>query len=642
MPPPRPESQEPEEDSSEETSSSEAEQEQPPPIASAEAAASRAAALAEQLAARTAITAIAKAPAPSPGREARNNGSASPFARPRETGPSVEVEPLILEAEPQDLVVIGNAANCGAWIGKAITESQFVAVVKTPVAPSTSVIVDARLAEEANIKPELLQRRWMALRVRRPTGDPRLPLRELSALCDQLVQAGVEPRTLVPIDSRSYLLMSREHVHVSVTALVQCGHLVSPARRVVTAMQLPDASPELPEPQVGAWKLTQRHSPNITKDFTGGDLFQSTLRVQAKCGLYAEVRAADRSEVSSAFHAQQSSFGTLRLGGDAGAWRDSIVEFQPSKGSPPASLRFTMQCDDKELKEETVPAQGSQGVTEIWSKIPLSERVTALELDSDTANGRAGIWMFAGNLFLRIIGVPRTESLLGSHCCRSLSQLEYFHGIDAVQNELRKFEVLVGEVEQPGVLRAHRCTWQDDAVPNPIGQFLLDARPNAESGGSAEVQLENGCVLHQDPDGKQLRWRIHEWGPDPFTVPEPSVESEPEPAQDAQQASESESESVRKKKDIKAASKGAAPKGKAKAQAQSAKKEEKDSDEETEEKTEEKKEKEHKKKKHKKDKNKEKDKEKDDEKDRKRGSSRSRSSSEVKKKKKERQVTRSQ
>lgn len=149
MPPPRPESQEPEEDSSEETSSSEAEQEQPPPIASAEAAASRAAALAEQLAARTAITAIAKAPAPSPGREARNNGSASPFARPRETGPSVEVEPLILEAEPQDLVVIGNAANCGAWIGKAITESQFVAVVKTPVAPSTSVIVDARLAEEA-------------------------------------------------------------------------------------------------------------------------------------------------------------------------------------------------------------------------------------------------------------------------------------------------------------------------------------------------------------------------------------------------------------------------------------------------------------------------------------------------------------
>ena len=47
---------------------------------------------------------------------------------------------------------------------------------------------------KANIKPELLQRRWMALRVRRPMGDPRLPLRELSALCDQLVQAGVEPR----------------------------------------------------------------------------------------------------------------------------------------------------------------------------------------------------------------------------------------------------------------------------------------------------------------------------------------------------------------------------------------------------------------------------------------------------------------
>ena len=45
------------------------------------------------------------------------------------------------------------------------------------------------------------------------------------------------------------------------------------------------------------------------------------------------------------------------------------MEFQPSKGSPPASLRFTMQCDDKELKEETVPAQGSQGA---WQSIGLA------------------------------------------------------------------------------------------------------------------------------------------------------------------------------------------------------------------------------------------------------------------------------
>ena len=158
MPPPRPESQEVEDSSEDSDSSSEEEEAAPANAAapnananSAEVAASRAAALAEQLAARTAITAIAKA-APSPeAREAREggpNGSASPFARPRETGPSVDVEPLILEAEPQDLVVIGNA-DCSSWIGKAIADSQFVAVVKTPVAPSTSVIVDWKLAEEA-------------------------------------------------------------------------------------------------------------------------------------------------------------------------------------------------------------------------------------------------------------------------------------------------------------------------------------------------------------------------------------------------------------------------------------------------------------------------------------------------------------
>eukprot|EP00913_Durusdinium_trenchii_P033826 g31665.t1 len=140
--------------------------------------------------------------------------------------------------------------------------------------------------------------------------------------------------------------MSREHVHVSVTALVQCGHLVSPARRVVTAMQLPDASPELPEPQVGAWKLTQRHSPNITKDFTGGDLFQSTLRVQAKCGLYAEVRAADRSEVSSAFHAQQSSFGTLRL--------------EPSVESEPEPAQDAQQASESESESAPAPPSGAE------------------------------------------------------------------------------------------------------------------------------------------------------------------------------------------------------------------------------------------------------------------------------------------
>eukprot|EP00438_Fugacium_kawagutii_P012508 Skav212716 [mRNA] locus=scaffold113:470118:484303:- [translate_table: standard] len=77
--------------------------------------------------------------------------------------------------------------------------------------------------------------------------------------------------------------------------------------------------------------------------------------------------------------------------------------------------------------------------------------------------------------------------------------------------------------------------------------------------GSVELQMENGLVLQQEPDtwlpcgaeGRQLRWRIKEWSFDPFTVPEPSVESEPEA-----QAPEAQ-----------AATKGAAPKAKAKAKA---------------------------------------------------------------------------
>lgn len=608
MPPPRPEDVDESSDSSgsEDSDATPTPAPQPAAPVTVAAASARAAALAEQLAAQLAVTTASPA---------------SPAPRPKErpaAKEATELEPLILEAEAQDLVVIGNA-NCGAWIGKAIAESQFVAVVKTPVAPSTSVIVDARVAEEAQIKPEVLQRRWMAFRVRRLTGDPRLPLRELSALCDQLVQAGVEPRTLVPIDSRSYLLMSREHVQVSVTALVQCGHMVSPARRVVSAIPIPDTPTEVPDWQVGAWKLLQRHSAGTTKDCQKGDLFQCTLRIQAKCGIYCEVRSLERHEVTSDFHTQLSSYGMLRMDqSGARAWREPRVDFQVSKGSPTPFLRFTEGEDGSTLKEETLSTQGEM---ETWSKLLNAVggsigSISALELDSEDL---AGLWIFAGNIFLRIIGVPKSQSLLGSHCCRSLTQLEHFQSQDAVQNELRKFEVLVGEVEQPGLLRARRSTWEG------AGRLLLDAQP-AEAGGptagAVELQLEDGVVIHQEPDGKQLRWRVKEWTFDPFTVPAPEIPSEPEAASE----SESVSESVRKKqqKDAKAASKGAAPKAKAKAKAQAAqaaspKKEEKETDDEKEEK-------EVKKKKHKK--NKEEDRE------RKRAVSESRSSSEVKRKKK--------
>lgn len=619
MPPPRAEEVEDSDSASDSASDCEAEAAAPAvatsavapsAVVTAEAASARAAALAEQLAARTGTVPV--------------EGTASP-GRPKETAaPGADLAPLILEAEPIDLVVIGNAANCSSWIGKAIAESHFVAVVKTPVAPSTSVIVDAKIAE-ANIKPELLQRRWMALRVRRPMGDPRLPLRELSALCDQLVQAGVEPRTLVPIDSRSYLLLNKEHVHVSVTALVQCGHLVSPAQRVVNALPTPETSTELPEMQVGGWKLLQRQNDGITKDCRKNSIFQSILRVQAKCGFYCEVRTLDPQEVASEFHAQLSSFGMLRSDGSR-SWRDPLVQFQVSDGSPLPLLEVSTTegaGEDILLKETERSSSGSaQGPVETWSKLPNSEKVTALELDADDLQG---IWMFAGNLFLRIIGVPRSQSLLASHCCRSLTQLEYFQGMEAVQSELKKYEVLVGEVEESGVLRVHRNTWQGD-TGSPASRLLLDARPtDLPKTGSVEVQLESGIVTHQDPDGKELRWRIREWGFDPFTVIEPVV-SEPEAVSESE--SVSETVRVKQKKDAKAASKGAAPKAKAKAKAvaQSPKKEEKETDDEKEEK-------EVKKKKHKK-KEKEKEKEEEKERSRKRASSESKSSSEVKKKKK--------
>jgi len=481
-----------------------------------------------------------------------------------------DVEHLILEAEQEDLVVIGNAANCSSWIGQAISDSHFVAIVKTPMAPSTSVIIDAKLAEEANIKREVLQRRWVAFRARRKVGDPRLPLKELSALCDQMVQAGVEPRTLVPIDSRSYLLLCQEHVQASVAALVQCGHIVSPLLRVVPPMKVPEASPELPEPQVGAWQLVQRRRSGTVEDLSTADPLETrtcTLRLQAKCGLYAEVRVSSEPE---SFHAQHSSFGTLRLesGGQLSS-RDAAVTFQPSTGFPPPQLRLS-QSEPLFLEEETVPGNSATAaIIEKWSKLAASEKVTALELDpsQEGLEGRVGLWMFGGNLFLRVVGLPQGRGLVGNHCCRSLAQLESFHGATAVQSELAKyFQAVVGEVVQPGVLRVRRETWTSEV----LNDMLLDARPNeadAPTAGSAEVQLEKSCILHKDPSGTQWRWLIREWGFDPFTLPEPSEAPAEESApmeSGSESDSASESVSTKQKKNLKAQKKGAASKARPK------------------------------------------------------------------------------
>ena len=112
MPPPRPEDVDESSDSSGSEDSEAAPTPAPQPAApvTGAAASARAAALAEQLAAQLAVTTASPA---------------SPAPRPKETPAAkeaTELEPLILEAEAQDLVVIGNA-NCGAWIGKAIAES---------------------------------------------------------------------------------------------------------------------------------------------------------------------------------------------------------------------------------------------------------------------------------------------------------------------------------------------------------------------------------------------------------------------------------------------------------------------------------------------------------------------------------------
>lgn len=391
--------------------------------------------------------------------------------------------PMIFEVEPADnLVVIGNAAGCAAWIPQAIESSKFVALVKTPAAPATTLIVEAKMAEKYGAPADVRQRPWVALRVRRKTADPRLPLMTLNSLCEVLVDSGVEPRTLVPIDSRSYLLISAENSQPAAAALVRLGHLVSPSVRVCPHVELPSPDPERLRQHVGAWSLSRRESgprdAAVVQEF-GADRAGTTIRVQAPGGLFAEFRAL----LDSTEGTQASCFGRVSTEGSDGSTisRHTTVSFQPHTGSLPPSLRVTFQGTGENvvLQEETLNSASGERTLERWAKMPGNDaKITVLELvpgtlERDAPTKRLGLWAFCGRHFVRVLGPPRGQGVVGSACCRSTSQLEMFRGVDIVRADLRgNYEAVVGDIPTAGMHRVGRDAW--DAAKT--GTTLYDAK----------------------------------------------------------------------------------------------------------------------------------------------------------------------
>eukprot|EP00933_Yihiella_yeosuensis_P034429 TRINITY_DN27919_c0_g1_i1.p1 TRINITY_DN27919_c0_g1~~TRINITY_DN27919_c0_g1_i1.p1 ORF type:complete len:910 (-),score=208.19 TRINITY_DN27919_c0_g1_i1:186-2549(-) len=159
---------------------------------------------------------------------------------------------------------------------------------------------------------------------------------------------------------------------------------------------------------------------------------------------------------------------------------------------------------------------------EAWTRL-AGGGVAALELvsestagDSSVSMSRAGYWLFCGDHFVRIVGLPRGQGLVAGTCCASTGQLEAIAGAKTVREELTsRYEAIWGRIEGPGQLRI--C--QQAFAPKSSDLMLLDL--SAGIGGS--ISFGQGEVIHRLANGSVQHWRIRDWGLDPFRKEQPQT-----------------------------------------------------------------------------------------------------------------------
>jgi len=193
-----------------------------------------------------------------------------------------------------------------------------------------------------------------------------------------------------------------------------------------------------------------------------------------------------------------------------------VIDFQPPAlaGSP---HEVVLHRRGAELKETSIP-QGE--FSACWVRIADFERVASLEFlphAGDRGELREGFWLFCGQHFVRVMGPPRGEGLIGGTCCSSLRQLQRHRGCDTVAVELRtRYEAMHGIIVAPGVLRITRQAWH----PERRGATLYDC--NQGIGGEATVLEEEGIVVFRFPGGEEC-WRIRDWSFNPFAPEKPKA-----------------------------------------------------------------------------------------------------------------------
>jgi len=309
---------------------------------------------------------------------------------------------------------------------------------------------------------------------------------------------------------------------MATVALTRAGHAVSPPGRVCAQAPTEDqAAPQKNAQYVGAWSLLKREEPvgSTLEEHPAGE---GPIRIQAPSGLFAEIRVPAQPE-SFAGQASNAGFHTVVdvSGGRRLSVRHRVVDFRPPTGCV-LSTQVKFDREAEVMGELSHPKGRCRNeYIEAWTRLAAGP-VAALELVSEhpppqggSARGRTGYWLFCSDRFVRIIGPPVGEGLVAGTCCGSVEQLEALAGVRPVRDELRgAYEASWGRIEAPGRLRVARQAWLP--VCAGPGHLLYEA----SSGTLAFTQTE---VIHRLLNGVEQRWRVRDWGLDPFTPVSPSA-----------------------------------------------------------------------------------------------------------------------
>lgn len=446
-------------------------------------------------------------------------------------------KPVVMAAAPMRLTALGaeclaivtlpqaeNAGKALDWLATALPAARSagggnggIAALASGGQGSSAAVVVPETALKAVPPPEgaTAEQPWIALQVAPAVAAQKGPSCALAIahLGGLLSAAAVRWRAIPASGESTVLLVRQEDMPVATVALTRQGHSVAPSLRVcLPAPEEDKAASEHNGKYVGAWCLLKREEPagRVIEDHKGVD---GPMRLQAPSGLFAEIRiplkAEDvlKQESCAGYHTVVDSTKKGKV-----SLRHRAIDFRPPKG---CVLCTQVKFDHEVMAEVSHPSGRCRDeYVEAWRR--LSEGpVAALELISEHVPGapanrkRAGYWLFCGEYFARMLGPPRGEGVVAGTCCSSLAQLEVLFGAKAVEEELRtRFEACLGKVEAPGVLRITREAWQ----PERSGQLFFDHA----AGVGGHISVSKTEVLHRLAAGGEQRWRIRDWGFDPF------------------------------------------------------------------------------------------------------------------------------